>query len=415
MKRWVLLGIQDHEVDVLTRLTRSATDSEVVVYHPNPGALVLQLADLAELRALDRLPEPRPDDVLVISSRPGTERWEEAWRRVGARVLTSQAVGANGEERDADATSVSPANGDEGNAEPVSLAPANGDERDTASVPVAQTGAGADEPVPQSQALDISSMREGETMDEERAPQHEGHEVAMMDAVPRPGQDPASGPMPGGMNPEVWSSPEATLRYLMGEAGADRFTLWWDGETDTWVPLAWRGPDPGSVAAGSRPEGTEISHRWGRFLVSGADEHRLYRPGLARVAEDMALRDLEDWRRSRDRLRGHIPTEHLADLPAWARWLDEALPVLGAEAVLLWLRQDGAWRLARAWGEGVGLAGELRLPEALFTATFGPASAWRSWQPWSGYRVLFTPRPGDHTWPLRQARLDQLLSEVKAH
>jgi len=237
----------------------------------------------------------------------------------------------------------------------------------------------------------------------------EEREVATMDSGPDRDEY-RGGPAPRDMAADIWTDPATTFRYLMDQAGVHEYTLWWDGESDSWVPLVSSGPAHETVHSGSHPDGLDISHRWGRFVLSGAEESRVFRPALARVAEDMALRDMEDWRRSGERLRSRVPSEDVSDLPAWGRWFDEALPILGAEAALLWLRQDGSWRLARAWGEGVGLAGELRLPEPLFNATFGPGSMWRSWQPFPSYRVLFTPRDGDHTWPLRQARLHQLMA-----
>ncbi|HET9232999.1 MAG TPA: hypothetical protein VFP10_02525 [Candidatus Eisenbacteria bacterium] len=390
MTRWILLGIGDQDVDVLSKLSTRASPSEVLVYHPDPDALVLRLAELAELTVCDRLPEPEPHDVLVISSHAGTDRLQEAWYRVGARVLHSSAVGAP-ESEVSEVVAV---------AAVTVAAEQRVEEQIEASERMLHVANGPD----------ITSMRESKPM-QERSSETEDREVATMESGfdrERGWDAPQHGPA------DIWTDPATTFHYLMEQAGVRDYVLWWDGESDSWVPVLWSGVAKDSMTSSSRPDGIEVSHRWGRFILSGADEARLHRPALARVAEDIALRDLEEWRRSGERLRSRIPAEEHTDLPAWGRWLDEALPILSAEAALLWLRQDGAWRLARAWGEGVGLAGELRLPEPLFTATFGPGSAWRSWQPVPAYRVLFTLREGDHTWPLRQARLQNLMSGSRA-
>ena len=393
MTRWILLGIGDQDVDVLSKLSTRDSPSEVLVYHPDPDALVLRLAEIGELTVLDRLPDPEPHDILVVSSHAGTDRVQEAWLEVGARVLHSSAVGAPAPEV-SEISEVSE----------VEVA--------VVSVPAEQM---EEEQIEASEQMlhvangpDITSTRESRPM-QERSSETEDREVAIMDTGSdreREWNAPKNAPA------DIWTDPATTFHYLMEQAGVRDFVLWWDGENDSWVPVVWSGGRE-AITSGSRPEGIELSHRWGRFFLSGADEARIHRPALTRVAEDIALRDLEEWRRSGERLRSRIPSEDHTDLPAWGRWLDEALPVLSAEAALLWLKQDGAWRLARAWGEGVGLAGELRLPEPLFTATFGPGSAWRSWQPVPAYRVLFTPRDGDHTWPLRQARLQNLMAATR--
>jgi len=388
MNRWILLAIGDQDVDVLSRLPRDAVPSDIVIYHPDPEALVLRLAEVAELQAVDRLPDPRPEDVLVISEQAGTDRLEDAWRRVGARVMRPEAVGSE----------------DGMPEEHVAVAAQATDDRLLEPFTATQTMLHV------ANGPDISSTRESSSMQDQRQEMEE-REVATMD--PGPDHDEyRAAPAPKDMTAEIWADPATTFRYLMDQSGARDYILWWDGESDSWFPMVSSGPVHELVSSG-RPDGFEVSHRWGRFVLSGADEGRVFRPALARVAEDMALRDMEEWRRSGERLRGRIPAEDHTDLPAWGRWFDEALPVLGAEAALLWLRQDGAWRLARAWGEGVGLAGELRLPEPLFVATFGPGSMWRSWQPFPSYRVLFTPRDGDTTWPLRQARLHQMMAAAR--
>ncbi len=387
MNRWILLAIGDQDVDVLSRLPRETAPSDVVVYHPDPHALVLRLAEVAELHAVDRLPDPLPQDVLVISEQAGTDRLEEAWRSVGARVIRPEEVGSEEIVHEASVVAVAAQGIDDRLEEPF-----------TATQTMLHVANGPD----------ISSTRESIAMQDQREDMEE-QQVATMDSGPDRDEY-RGGHAPRDMTADIWTDPATTFRYLMDQAGVHDYVLWWDGEGDSWVPMLSSGPVHDSVASGSRPEGLDISHRWGRFVLSGADEGRVFRPALARVAEDMALRDMEDWRRSGERLRTRVPSEDASDLPAWGRWFDEALPILGVEAALLWLRQDSAWRLARAWGEGVGLAGELRLPEHLFAATFGPGSMWRSWQPFSSYRVLFTPRDGDHTWPLRQARLNQLMA-----
>jgi hypothetical protein len=396
MNRWILLAIGDQDVDVLSRLPRDAAPSDIVIYHPDPDALVLRLADVAELHLVDRLPDPNPQDVLVISEQVGTDHVEDAWRRVGARVMRPEEVGILDGAQEEQARMAAQATDDR-----IEDHSTHYEEPVTATQMMLQVANGPD----------ISSTRESSRMQDQRHEMEE-REVATMDSGPDRDEY-RSAPAPRDMSVEIWTDPASTFRYLMDQFGVRDYILWWDGENDSWVPMVSSVPVHEAVPSGSRPDGFDVSHRWGRFVLSGADEDRVFRPALARVAEDMALRDLEDWRRSGERLRSRMPSEEPSDLPAWGRWFDDALPVLGADAALLWLRQDGAWRLARAWGEGVGLAGELRLPEPLFAATFGPGSMWRSWQPFSSYRVLFTPRDGDHTWPLRQARLHQLMAAAR--
>ena len=410
MNRWILLAIGDQDVDVLSRLPHDAAPSDIVVYHPDPEALVLRLAEVAELHAVDRLPDPRPEDVLVISEQAGTDRLEDAWRRVGARVMRPEWVGMEDGPAEEPAVATAVVN--------VATAVANAgqhehfEEQDEERFEEPFEAVAMQEPMLHvANGPDISSMRESNLMQDQR-PGMEDHEVATMDSGPERDEY-RSVSAPHDMTAEIWADPATTFRYLMDQFGVRDYTLWWDGESDSWVPVVSSVSVQDTVPGGSRPEGLDVSHRWVRFVLSGADESRVFRPALARVAEDIALRDMEEWRRSGERLRSRVPSEEPSDLPAWGRWFDEALPVLGADAALLWLRQDGAWRLARAWGEGVGLAGELRLPDPLFVATFGPGSMWRSWQPFSSYRVLFTPRDGDHTWPLRQTRLHQLMSAAR--
>ena len=146
-------------------------------------------------------------------------------------------------------------------------------------------------------------------------------------------------------------------------------------------------------------------------MLSGVQgrERQLHRPALSRVAEDIALRELESWRRESGRLRTLLPVSRGVDVPAWSRWLDDALPTLAPEAALLWVEHGDGWRLCRAWGEGVGQAGELRLPRALFDATFGPATPWHSWELLAGLRVVFTAPGTGPRWPLSLRRLNRLV------
>mgnify|MGYP001069874463 FL=1 len=60
MSRYVLMGLAGKDVDVLTKLSRLSPRPEVLVVHSDPGALILRLADVAQLPALTEPPRPRP-------------------------------------------------------------------------------------------------------------------------------------------------------------------------------------------------------------------------------------------------------------------------------------------------------------------------------------------------------------------
>jgi hypothetical protein len=247
------------------------------------------------------------------------------------------------------------------------------------------------------------------TLPEESATEPEAPEDLPKSAA-RPGKGSGSGSaeIPSA---RIWESPEATFRYLLERAGVTSATLWWDGEAQTWIPWLEIGDGPQSNPSAGPPAGLDIESRWGRFVLSGVHgrERDLYRPALSRVAEDMALREIEAWRRESGRLRALLPVSRGVDIAAWSRWLDEALPTLAPEAALLWVDHGDGWRLCRAWGEGVGQSGELRLPPVLFTATFGPATSWHTWDLLAGLRLVFTAPATGYRWPLCLRRLDRLV------
>ena len=95
MSRLVLLGLGEDDVDVLSQVSLMDPRPEVLAVHPDPEALILCLASLAEFPALTEPPRPRPDDVVVVPARGGGPAAEmaEAWRQVGARIIHPDDVG----------------------------------------------------------------------------------------------------------------------------------------------------------------------------------------------------------------------------------------------------------------------------------------------------------------------------------
>jgi len=214
---------------------------------------------------------------------------------------------------------------------------------------------------------------------------------------------------------EIWERPEASFRYLVRQAGGEgtEATLWWDGMTDVWVPWVWAGESPAGGTAEGPADGIEIPSSWGRFRLTGMgkDTASLNLAALARVAEDMALRDLMGWRRRAHALAAHgLPDPH-ADGNALAAWSQPVLDALGAGATLFWRREGAGWKLVQARGEGLGFTGSLVLPEGLLAATFEhEASPWRRWDPSPEVRLHLAGPGADPRWPLVLRRVELALA-----
>ena len=230
--------------------------------------------------------------------------------------------------------------------------------------------------------------------------------------------DPSSpAPPPGDAAPppDIWKHPEDSFRYLVRQAiGEDAAAvLWWDGMTEVWVPWVAVGAAPGGADSREPGAGIEIPSSWGRFRLTGVGEAggRVNLDALARVAEDMALRDLMGWRRRAHALAAHGLPDPQADGQALAAWSTPVLDELGASAALFWHDEGAGWKLVQARGEGVGFTGSLVLPKALLAATFETdASPWRRWDPAPEIRIHLTGVDADPHWPLKLRRVELALA-----
>lgn len=404
MPRYVLLGLAGKDVDVLSRLSRMDPRPEVLVVHPDPGALILRLADVAQMPALTEPPRPRADDVVVVSSAPHEEvaEWAKSWREVGARIVLPDGFQRTGEVSPAVHAAVSAqaaaaasalsamtpmGRGSVAEAPPVAQAPSNPPEEK----PVTHVERGA------------SPMGNGSDHPPEPDP-------VPVTAAQVPVQ--ARDPQPGSAT--EWESPEATFRYLVERAlGRDAaITLWWNGGVDAWVPWVWTGGSPG-VRPKDSGDMLPLHTECGEFQVSGAGERRgLLNPAaLTRVAEDMALRDLMRWRREARTLTGRGLPDPRADQHALAGWIAPVMVALDVAAALVWCREGDGWRLLHAEGEGLGLDGTFVIPAALFAATFeSESSPWRRWEPAADLRVHLQVKGDDPRWPLRLRRVQLALA-----
>ena len=241
------------------------------------------------------------------------------------------------------------------------------------------------------------------------APRQEPPAAARPDAPGAPRGD-APAPPP----PSVWETPEETFRYLAAQTlGADQpVSLWWDGGAGVWVPWVWTGEVPSR-----RPEppeyGVEIPSRWGSFrlAVSAREAGRVPVAAFARVAEDLALRDLMVWRQEARRFAAHglpEPDMKAADLH---RWAEPVLAHLGADSLLLWRREGDRYRLLHAEGGGFEFSGTLIMPAARVAATFETdAAGWRRWDPLPWLRVHLGTDKSDPRWPLKLRRMELALA-----
>jgi hypothetical protein len=424
MPRYVLLGLAGKDVDVLSRLSRLDPRPEVLVVHPDPGALILRLADVAQMPALTEPPRARADDVVVVSSSPHEEiaEWAQSWREVGARIVLPDGIQR--------ASEVSPAVHAAVSAQAAAAASALsamtplGRVSTTHPAPVAQAPPNPPEETPvRHDEIASSATGNGSHHPPEPKPESEpAHAAAPVTAsTPAPAVDPTPSVEASARAPEVelgsataWESPEATFRYLVEQTlGRDAaITLWWNGGVDAWVPWIWTG-----VSAGARPEDSgdvlALRTECGEFQVSGAGERRgrLNLVALTRVAEDLALRDLMRWRREARALAAHGLPDPNAEKGALARWMAPVLAALEGAAALMWRREGEGWRLVYAQGEGLGLDGTFTVPAALFEATFeAESSPWRRWEPAADLRVHLQVKGDDPRWPLRLRRVQLALA-----
>lgn len=181
MPRLVLLGFDDDDVDVLSRVSGLKSRPEVVVAHPDPDALILKLAEISELETRTDPPEPREGDVVVTPEVRSSSlaEWIASFERMGVRVLAPAAL-----DTDLDWTS--------------GEAPA------------------ADPPAP-------------------------GREV---EVDPEPAPDPASsGPgIPAEVFTQPQATFRYLVETALGKDAAT--TLWWEALPGIWVPLLWAGDAP---------------------------------------------------------------------------------------------------------------------------------------------------------------------------
>jgi hypothetical protein len=416
MPRYVLLGLAGKDVDVLSRLSRLDPRPEVLVVHPDPGALILRLADVAQMPALTEPPRARADDVVVVSSAPQEEiaEWAQSWREVGARIVLPDGVQREGEVPPAVHAAVSAQAAAAASALSAMTPP--GRVSTTHAAPVAQAPPNPPEETPVTHNETVSSVTgNGSHHPPEPAP------APVPAPTPAPVVEAAPSVPPSERAPElelgsaaVWESPEATFRYLAEQVlGRDAaITLWWNGGVDAWVPWIWTG-----ASAGTRPEDSgevlALRTECGEFHVSGAGERRgrLNAAAFTRVAEDMALRDLMRWRRDARSLAAHGLPDPNAEKGALARWMAPVLAALEGAAALMWRREGEGWRLVYAQGEGLGLDGTFTVPAALFEATFeAESSPWRRWEPAADLRVHLQVKGDDPRWPLRLRRVQLALA-----
>ncbi len=392
MSRLVLLGLGEDDVDVLSHISLMDPRPEVLAVHPDPAALILCLASLAEFPALTEPPRPRPDDVVVVPVRRGgpADEMVEPWREVGARIIHPDDVGR---ERTLVTSALEQAR--------ASWAAVS------AAGPAPTPAVGASSESDPAEPVAVASK-----LPEDNRPTP--YQAKEFKVTPEAGP-PASPPGEAAPPPDIWKRPEDSFRYLVCRAiGEDAgAVLWWDGMTDVWVPWVTVGSAPGGAAAEEPGAGIEIPSSWGRFRLSGAGEDggRLNLDALARVAEDMALRDLMGWRRRAHALAAHGLPDPQADGPALAAWATPVLDALGASAALFWHHEGAGWKLVQARGEGVGFTGSLVLPKALLAATFETdASPWRRWDPAPEIRIHLAGIDADPHWPLKLRRVELALA-----
>ena len=405
MPRYVLLGLAGKDVDVLSRLSRMDPRPEVLVVHPDPGALILRLADVAQMPALTEPPRPRADDVVVVSSAPHEEvaEWAKSWREVGARIVLP-----DGLQR---ASEVSPAVHAAVSAQAAAAASALSAMTPMGRGSVAEAPPVAQAPSNPPEEKPVTHVERG------ASPMGNGSDHPA-DPVPAPRPKPRSrrrraDPEPGSAT--AWESPEATFRYLVEQAlGRDAaITLWWNGSVDAWVPWVWTGASPGA-----RPQDSgdvlPLRTECGEFQVSGAGERRgqLNPAALARVAEDMALRDLMRWRREARALTGHGLPDPQADRQALAGWI---APVMVA---LEWRGRSGVASrgrrvaVAARRGRRPGIGWDVHHPRRPLRGHLrgGDVRRGGAGSPQPDLRVHLQVKGDDPRWPLRLRRVQLALA-----
>jgi hypothetical protein len=383
MSRIVLLGLSDGDVDVLSHIPGMKPRPQVIVAHPDPTALVLQLASLSDLPTTTSPPAPRSDDVVVVSDEAGPEcaAWIDAFRQVGARVVSPGAFRGN-----------AGAAGNEGNGAP------------------AGTGASPPKPPEPDGETDAEADAEADTEPDTPSTVVERIMTHSEDRKPRPGRRPElSIVREQGMPPaEIWSDPETTFRYLVAQAVGPETpaTLWWDGGIGIWVPWVWTGPSPVSEGKSvaklpSAFAGFRLTGDW----TEGAD---LPLAAMTRVAEDMALRDLALWQKTAESLSGMAVPRGRDALRQWAA---PVLKALAPETAWLWERQPDGWKLRDVLGGNTAFSGDLRVSEQMMEALYGgPGLRWERWRPAEHLSVQLGFAPVDGQWPLRWERVKKALA-----
>jgi hypothetical protein len=213
---------------------------------------------------------------------------------------------------------------------------------------------------------------------------------------------------------EAFASPEATFAYLARRALGDKgdAVLWWDGAIGAWSPWCVAGsPELGTPERGPG-EGRDLETRWGRFrLVAdhAEDASRWHPHALRRVAEDLALRDLMDWREELRQLEGLSLAGPGATPEEADQWFRPFAEILHPSAMFLWRGESDGWSLVGTRGAGITYAGRLVIPGNLLGATFDFPDLWRRWDPAPGLRAYCQFEDQDRRWPLRLARVRDVL------
>ncbi len=412
MSRLVLLGLGDDDVDVLSRVARLDPRPDVFVFHPQENALILRLAAVSEWPAATVPPEPRADDVAVIPAASGSFIAElvERWRELGARVISPIAV--NTLDMDAPGAPAQAAQAVRAIGDPPADAPAI-DRTEPTPAPsrpemVEPDPAPDHEPDPEPDPTPDSIPETTPEPDPKVEPMAQTEQPATQTPAPASANDNGLAAPP----PDVWASPDATFRYLVDQAlGAEAsIGLYWNGGTDVWVPWIWTGDVP-SIDADIDSGVTVPLQQWGEMRVLGDGANRLNIAALQRVAEDIALRDLMQWRETSRSLSQHGRPSSGADAGALAAWLEPVWSVLNVQASLTWRRGSEGWSLTGARGNGLNLSGVFNMPERLLEATFeGPGSPWTRWEPADGVRLHLASDTPDPRLPLRLRRVEMAVS-----
>ena len=357
MSRLVLLGLDDSDVDVLTHIPGLDPKPEVLVIHPDPGALIVKLADLAGLSTATIPPEPREGDVVVTPTNGKTSGGlVEPWTKMGARILSPEDL------------------------VPSKKTPSTSSEKEKAM----------------NHFKGIGDKKSSAPQKTTPAASWRATEVGHNDSPP----------------PDVWTRPEATFRYLVGLAAGKQtpVTLWWDGGADLWVPWLWTGDSPQGTPE-TLDQAVEIPSSWGAFRLVGASGVRglLKLPALSRVVDDIALRDLAVWRKEA-RAFAALGYPDPKDEGAIDAWAETVISPLNSEAALIWRHGDDTWQLLGTWGEGIVFGGNLVFAESLFAASFdGPDSPWHRWELGNNLCVQLMLSESDPRTPLRLNRVRQAL------